>query len=98
MPRKPTTRQCMRCGHTSPGTMTDCEICHAPLVKKRFAMNPARIAKVHAIALTKKGLSYDEYKDVLAGMGLKSCKAMKQKQYNEFLRRMKKLPDARRAA
>lgn len=98
MPRKPRLRQCMRCGTVNPGSMTECQDCHTPLIKKRFAMTPMRISKVHAIALSKKGLSYTEYKDVLAGIGVQSCKDMKQRHYQEFMRRMKRLPDARRAA
>lgn len=98
MPRKPRIRQCARCGHVSPGSAKACEDCGTPLVKKRFKMANWRISKVHAIALKQKGLSYEEYKIVLESIGIESCKDMKERHYNEFMRRMDNLPDARRVA
>lgn len=98
MPRKPRLRQCMRCGHINPGREKECQDCHAPLVKKRFAMTHARIKQVHTIAMRQKGLSYDDYKIILKSIGIESSADMKEKHYNEFMRRMNKLPDARRAA
>lgn len=94
MPRKPLIRQCLRCGLINPGSALECGDCHAPLIKPRFRMDAKRIKRVHAIAYGRKGLSESEYRDVLAGLGIKSCKEMKQRHYREFMRRMNKLPDA----
>lgn len=98
MPRKPRIRQCMRCGHINPGSETSCGDCGTSLVKKRFVMDARRIQKVHAIAHGRKGLNKEQYQDVLAGIGVQSCKEFKARHYKEFLNRMNKLPDVRRAA
>ena len=93
MARRPRTRQCARCGKVSPGKLTRCPDCGTPLVKWHFKMTPGKIKAVHAIA-NQKGLDRTAYEDNLHAVGVETCKDMKQKHFDEYLKRMARLPDA----
>jgi len=71
--------------------------CLTPLVKKRFRMTRARLARVHILA-QKKGLIVgrdDElYRLRLQDIGVASSKDFKQADYVQFIRDVRRLPDA----
>ncbi len=101
MARKPSTRQCGRCGCHNETKLTSCRQCGTALIKRRFKMTPERIKLVKALA-TDKGLiigSDDElYRLRLGAYGVGSCKEFKrQADFNRFIKDLKKLPGKRAA-
>jgi hypothetical protein len=72
-----------------------CVSCGTGLVKKPFRMTKQKIAFVHALA-HQKGLDDEMYRLRLKAVGVESCKEMKRKQFDVFVKMMKKLPDAPR--
>ena len=97
MARRVRQRQCPRCGTVNEGKAKQCTSCGTWLVKKRFAMNKDRVRLVHTLA-NRKGLDDELYRLNLQAVGVDSCKAMKKAQFEEFLARMARLPDAPRRA
>ena len=93
--RKP--RQCLRCGTVNPSTEKQCKGCGESMVRKRFRMDKAKIRYVHVLA-RKKGLIVGADKELyylrLQALGIETCKKMKRRQYEEFTRSLRRLPDA----
>ncbi|MBE9538505.1 MAG: hypothetical protein IMF06_05440 [Proteobacteria bacterium] len=56
-------------------------------------MTPGKVQLVHAMA-RQKGLDDDAYRDNLHAVGVETCKDMKQKNFDDFIKRMARLPDA----
>ncbi len=89
MPQK-RQRQCPRCG-TRTTARSHCGIDLMP-----WRMNKRRIRAVHACAMGRKGLDYETYRLHLLAVGVESSKNMTRSQYQEFFRRMQRLPDRNR--
>lgn len=95
MARRVKQRQCPRCGNWWPGHEQFCPQDGADMVRHRFRMDRARIARVHVLALKQKGMDYDDYKRRLKAItGRDSSKDLKQHEYRAFLRDLAGLPDA----
>ncbi len=94
------TRPCPRCGTRYPfrdaagKTITHCRSCRVPLRPKRFHMNKRRTRWVHIYFLSRKGLTYHEYKLRLQAVGVDTCKDLNREQYARLFREGRKLPDS----
>lgn len=96
MPRRPTSRQCNRCGRINEGKARECVRCGEGLITPRFKMDKGRLARVHMLAQRKgliTGADREFYELRLQGMGLTSAKDMKQRHYREFCKVVGALPD-----
>ncbi len=93
MARRKRPRQCARCGRLNEAAAKLCVSCGTGLVKNPFRMTKAKIAAVHALA-HQKGLDEEMYRLRLQAVGVESCKAMKARHFNDFMKGLKRLPDA----
>lgn len=64
------------------------------LITTPFRMTKERVRYVHALALKRKGLSYEIYKLRLGAVGVKSSTQLKRASYARFVAGLKALPDA----
>lgn len=92
--RKARKRQCPRCGHWWPGKYKRCPEDQTDMVRHRFVMNKRRIKIVHTVARARKGLTREDYELHLQRVGVESCKDMGRAEYLQFMRNMRRLPDA----
>ena len=99
MPRHPISRQCARCGQMNEGREERCTACGTGLIRHRWTMTRARVAKVHALA-TRKGLIVGGDRELydlrLQRAGVESCKGLKKEAYYRFIGELERLPDAGR--
>ncbi|MDQ2069279.1 hypothetical protein [Natronospira bacteriovora] len=89
-------RQCPRCGFWFEKSVKHCPTDGVKLGRRRkprWEMTPERIKRVHAIALGRKGLSYEDYKLRLRQYGVDSSKDMDEKTFKRFMHHLKALPD-----
>lgn len=87
-------KACMRCGQVQAASKEQCSGCGAFFTDANWSMTPARIKRVHVVALRKKGLSREEYEMRLNAAGVKSCKEFTQLQFEGFMQSLIRLPDA----
>ena len=93
MARRIRPRQCNRCGMLNQASARRCTSCGTELVKKPWRMTKDKIALIHALARDK-GLDEEMYRLRLQAVGVESSKEMKRKHFDDFVKGVKRLPDA----
>lgn len=59
-------------------------------------MTPERVRHVHVLALSRKGLTEEDYRDRLAAVGVSSSLHLSRQQWYRLLEGLNKLPDSPR--
>lgn len=87
-----TSRTCPKCGaRTNSAWCCGIDL----LARCRWCMTRDRIRDVHVLALGAKGLDEETYRLRLAAIGVESCKQFTRQQFDDFMRALRALPDAR---
>ena len=87
-----TRRTCPLCQRST--GLTSCCGIDLTVRRKRWQMTPDRIRFVHILALTRKGLTDEQYRLRLGAVGVESSKQLNREQYQQFVDGLNRLPDA----
>lgn len=87
-------RPCPRCRAAISARRQRCPQCQVDLRRERWEMTAGRIRALRTIVHTRKGLSEEIYRDLLAAMGVASTKHLTRQQYLDLRARLMSLPDS----